>query len=67
MTEYQSVSMIFIRCGGHFGSFCVVDRKGRSCNEGKKANQGHEKMLEEHDLSGEEVLVPAKENLHTMK
>jgi hypothetical protein len=60
MTKDQSVSMILIRFGGHGRGGSVVDWNWGSCNEGKKANQGHKKMEEHDSLSGEEGLVPAK-------
>lgn len=59
MTEHQLVSMIFV--GSHGSS--VVGGERRGSNEWQKANQGQKKI--KHILSGEQLLVPAKELIHT--
>lgn len=63
MAENQFVSYVFISRWGH-GVGNVVDwSRGSEGKERQKANQGHEEV--EHGfLSGEEILVPAKEYLH---
>lgn len=61
MTEHQFVSMIF--AGSHGSS--VVGGERRGSNEWQKANQGHKKT--KHVSSGENLLVPAKELIHTKK
>lgn len=62
MTENQSISYVFIvrRHGGNE----VDQSRGSEGEEGQQA--GHEEV--EHGfLSGEEILVPAKEYLHSVK